>query len=103
MILHRRIHKFASGKFDEGVALGKEFDRIARERLGCQSRLYVTSLWGGRQPSPRLIVDTEHHSLAEMERYFARFYDLPEVQGLLPQWKALEEESWSENYTLLVN
>ncbi|MEW5957956.1 MAG: hypothetical protein AB1801_09550 [Chloroflexota bacterium] len=101
MILHRRIHKFVPGKFDEGVVLAKEFDRLGRAILGSQSKLYVSSMWGGAQPRPRLIVDTEHENLAAMEKYYQRFFELPAVQQLLPQWQAVEAESWAENYELL--
>jgi hypothetical protein len=101
MILHRRIHKFVNGKFDEGVALAQKLNRLARDKLGCKSRLYKSSILGGSLPRPRLVVDTEHESLAALESYFADFFALPEVKKLLPRWQELEEESWAENYTLL--
>lgn len=101
MILHRRIHKFASGKFDDGVALAQEFNRVARDRLGCGSKMYVASMWGGSLPRPRLVVDTEHESLAELEQYYARFFALAEVQALVPRWAAVVEDTWTENYVLV--
>lgn len=101
MILHRRIHKFVHGQFDTGVGLAKDLDRLARQHLASRSRLYVSSAWGGQQPRPRLIVDTEHDSLSAMEDYFERFKALPEVALLLPKWCAVEEETWAETYVLV--
>jgi hypothetical protein len=103
MILHRRIHKFVAGKFDEGVDLAQQLNRLGRDKLGAKSQVYVSSIWGGSQPRPRLFIDTQHMTLAAMEDYFAKFFDLPEVKELMPKWQAVEEESWAENYTLLVD
>jgi hypothetical protein len=60
--------------------------------------MYVASMWGGSLPRPRLVVDTEHESLAELEQYYARFFALAEVQALVPRWAAVVEDTWTENY-----
>lgn len=103
MILHRRIHKFVSGKFDEGIELAMEFRRVGQEKLGVTSRVYRTDLHGGPLPRGRLIIDNLFVNLAAIDDYYQAFFALPELAESLARWKALEEESWAENYVLLAD
>lgn len=100
MILHRRIHKLKVDRFEEGLSLARELNRIASAKLGKQGKVYHPSMLGSSLSRRHVVVDTYHDSLSTMEEYYRAFLDLPEVQSLLPRWNDVEEESWAENFVV---
>jgi hypothetical protein len=103
MILHRRIHKLRIDQLSDGLALAVELNRLAVEKLGKTGMVYHPGMIGSPLSRRHVVIDTYHDSLAAMEQYYLDFAALPEVRALLPRWMEAEEESWSENYVIVVD
>ncbi len=101
MILHRRIHKFRKEAFEEGVQIALKFNTIAASRLNKPAVVYQPAMAGSSLSRRHIVIDTRHESLAAMEKYYAEFGKLEEVQNLLARWNEVEEESWAENYLII--
>lgn len=103
MILHRRIHKFKAGDFNEGLQLACQLNQLASEKLGKRGMVYQPSMLGSGMSRRHVVVDTYHDSLGAMEEYYRSFMALAEVKTILTRWSDVEEESWSENFLIVVS